>query len=106
MFHDLAPERKQIERASLCEIPRRSGPPEILVIVVALPHDGIAIALTRGLVRKVIEVRLTEGAVMKPIISHPSIDHRTFGHRGLKRGMRIDECHHNRETFVRTANHA
>ena len=43
---------------------------------------------------------------MEPVIAHPTIDHRAFGHGGLQRAVGVDLCHQRGETEVGTADNA
>ena len=106
MLGHLAPPWELIEAGGFGEVTGRSRTPEILVIVVALARDGFAFAGSGGLLVEVVEVGLTERAVVEPVVAHPAVDHRAFRHGGLERRVRVDERHRDGKSLVRTADHA
>src|SRR5437667_5323682 len=105
MFTDLAPPGKLIQAPGFYKITCRSRAPEVFIVGIALAHDGTALAVGAGLLGEVVEIDLTERAVVEPVVAHPAVDHRTLRHGGFQRGMRIDERHDDREAFVGAADH-
>src|SRR5437867_5399152 len=100
MLRDFVPPRKLIEPRSFRQFASGSGTAKIFIVVVAFAHDVLAGTLDAGLLGEVIEVYLAEGAVVKPVVSHPAVNHGTLRHRGFERGMRIDERHDDGKALV------
>ena len=55
---------------------------------------------------EVIEVGLAEGAVVEPVVAHPSVHHGAFGRRHFQRRMRAEQRHDHGEAFIGRADHA
>ena len=85
---------------------RRSRPAETLIVVEGTPYHIIALVLLGRLAGRVIEVGLTERAVMKPVVTHPSVHHGTLRSRHLQRRMRIEQRRHHGEPLIGRADHA
>ena len=90
---EAAPERELVEAVRLGVGAGGAGIEEGLVVVVGDAGDRIALALHAGLAGDVVEVGLSEGAVVEPVVAHPAVDHRALGSRHLQRRMRAEQGH-------------
>src|SRR5437660_5147318 len=103
--HLLSP-RQWIETMQPSISARRARPAEPFVVVVGIAVHELAFILLGGLPGGVIEVELAEGAIVKPVIAHPSVHHGTLRRRDLQGWMRTEQRHDDREALVRRADHA
>src|SRR5581483_6565634 len=99
MLHHLLNPWQHIESVQPHKISSRSSPSKGFVIVVFAASDFVAFAALSCLPRKIVYVHLAEGAVVEPIVTHPSVDHRAFRNRYFQRRVRIEQSHHYREPF-------
>src|SRR3984885_14741115 len=82
MLGGLAEERQRIDAEATREIARRAAREEQLEVIVGAARNLQPLVARGGLVVDVVEVGLAEGAVVKPVVPLPAIDHRTHRHRG------------------------
>lgn len=106
VFGEFVPPRQLFQTRRLGEVTGRAGAQEIAVVVMALARDAGALAALGQLTGEVVEVHLAERAVVEPVVAHPAVHHGAFRHCDLERRMRVGECHHHGEAFVRGADHA
>jgi hypothetical protein len=94
VLQQLAPETDPLEPSAPAEVPGRSRLHEhVVFVVMASPpfHLGLA---RRFLVVDVVHHLLPECAVVRPVVAHPTVDHRVHRHGyfsagcGLKRAIR------------------
>src|SRR3546814_9614970 len=57
---------------------------KILIIVIAAGRGDRAAGLVAGLAADPRDIGEAEGAVVEPVVTHPSVDHRAFGRRDLQ----------------------
>ena len=91
MFDDLLGPWQLVKAMQSRIIARRSRPAEGLIVVVGIAATGSPSPLCR-LAREVIEVGLAKGAVVKPVVAHPSVHHGAFWSSDLQRGVRIEQA--------------
>ncbi len=85
---------------------RRAGAQEAVIIVIDFARAGMAFAPGAGLAGGEVHAALAIGAIVKPVIAHPAIDHRAFGRRHFQGGMGVQQRHHHRETLIGRPHHA
>ena len=102
---NLVPERHLIQPAVACKVAGRAKLKEVGVVVVVAPRNATASPARRELVGKVVQARLAEGPVMKPVVAHPAVNHWALRRGHLQRRVRIQQRHHDRKTLVRRSNH-
>src|SRR5215472_10662119 len=78
---ELLEERQQIDAEVMREAACGNQVQEQLVVIEGAAWDLLPFAVAGGLSVDVVEVALTEGTVVKPVIPLPSIDHRALGNR-------------------------
>src|ERR1700683_3991275 len=84
----------------------RTSAQKLLIVIVIVTRSDYTFATLPGLPMNITEHRIAKSSKVKPIISHPAVNQRTFGHCCLERRVRIEQCHCNRETFIGGPNHA
>src|SRR5689334_19308946 len=77
----------------------------IVVVVMAEPPLGAIVARAFLLV-DVGQVLLSEGAVMKPVITHPAVHHGIHRHRYLERRVRVHQGHERQKAVIGNAQNA
>ncbi len=102
----VVPETQLFEAVGLGPIAGRDGVEEVLIVVGAGPRHVLALAGLAGLAGEVVEVHLTEGAVVEPVVAHPAVDHRAFGGGDLQRRVRVEQRHGHGPAVVGRADHA
>src|SRR5262245_37564615 len=75
-------------------------------IALARPPRMFVLASRLLIVNVVQRAVLPEGAVVKPIVPHPTIDHGRKGHRNFQGGMRMHCRHYGGKPLVRAADGA
>jgi hypothetical protein len=107
MCRHLFPPTEPIETVGERKRTRRAGVQKHLVIIVGCSgKNRRAIAALPGHLSKEVQIRLTKGTVVIPIISHPIVDLWIFRHGGLERRVRIEKRHYHRGAVGGCAKHA
>src|SRR5262245_54510604 len=91
MLENLSPEANLFKPTQTTELTCGNGFHEHVVVVVVTCPPFYFVRACSLLIVNVAHSLLAEGAVMKPIVAHPSIDHRVHWHRNFKRRVRINK---------------
>src|SRR4029078_12537729 len=99
VLHEPAGPRESIETARFSVVASGSCAAEFLVVVIGPANGRFAFASLGGLLGKIVQVALAKSAVVKPIVSHPAIDHGALRRCYFQRGMRRQQRHYDGEAF-------
>ena len=101
MLQQLSPETGLFQAATLTQLARGNCLHEhVIVVEIAAPPFVLVCARTILLIN-VRHVLLPERAVVKPVVAHPTVNHRIHRHRNLQRRMRIHQRHQRQKAIVR-----
>src|SRR6185312_2213738 len=100
MVEQLLRPRKILQPVLVRIVSRGNGAAECFVVVVSAALNCFPFPGFCRLARSVIEVRLAKSPVVKPIVTHPSIDHRAFGSGYFEGGVGSKQSHHDSEPFI------
>ncbi|KAG1534359.1 hypothetical protein G6F50_015588 [Rhizopus delemar] len=101
VLDQLLPPGQLVHAGETCVVAGRTDAQEGAVVVVAEAGQRRALAALLGLHREVVEVDLAERTVVEPVVTHPAIHHRALRCGHLQRRVRVGQCHHHGETFIR-----
>ena len=106
MLQDLSPESDLLQPVAASKLARRSRLHEHVVVVEVVRPPLALVGARRLLVVDVGHVLFAEGAVVKPVVAHPAIDHGIHGHGDFQRRVRIHQRHQRQKSVVGDAEDA
>ena len=100
MGQQLAPESDLLQTALATKLTSRARA-HVHIIIIEIATEPFRVVFTSGnLLQNVVHVLLTECAIVKPVVTHPAIDHGIHGHRYFQCRMRVHQRHQRQKPII------
>src|SRR5262249_46500130 len=106
VFEDLSPETYLFESSTAAKLAGRSCLHKHIVVIKVTSPPFDFIRASRLLIVNVRHTLLAKCTVVKPVVTHPAVDHRVHRDGYLQRRMRIYQRHQGEETVVGNSQYA